>query len=94
MRIYKTKLYTVTGSRFVNRLAGHEHTEHFETVLFGAFVRNRTSICDDRHLFRPDPQKQYRIDDGHLPDYQPTTTGDNLKAEMQRLGAIQAFRVR
>ena len=93
MRIYKTKLYTVTGSRFINRLAGHQHTERFETVLFGAFVRTRTSISDTRHLFRPDSQKRYRIDDGHLPDYQPITTGDKLKAEMQRIGAIQAFRI-
>jgi len=48
---------------------------------------------DIRGIYTPNPTDTFRLQDGHLPPYQPTTTGDKLLAEMRRLGVHKAFRI-
>ena len=44
-------------------------------------------------IYTPSSTDTFRLVDGHLPPYQPTTTGDKLLAEMRRLGIHKAFRI-
>ncbi|GAI91190.1 unnamed protein product, partial [marine sediment metagenome] len=37
-------------------------------------------------VYTPNPSDFFRIGTGRLPPYQPTTTGDKLQVEMERLG--------
>jgi len=92
MRIYKDRLYTVKGTRFINRLAGHAHQEPFEAVVLGKFVRSRYSTRDVANTWHPD-NREYRVDDGHLPDHQPRVNGEALKAFMTQHGLIEAVPV-
>ena len=70
MRIKRDKLYLVIGRYWNNRLAGHEHYVNFTCVVLGSAVRFRFSMDDVCGLWTPDGGT-YRVEDGHLPDYQP-----------------------
>ena len=43
--------------------------------------------------YTPNPKDSFRLLDGHLPPYQPTTTGDKLLSEMRRLNIHSASRI-
>ena len=46
-----------------------------------------------RGIYTPNPTDTFRLQNGHLPPYQPTTTGDKLLAEMRRMGVHKAYRI-
>lgn len=48
---------------------------------------------DIQGVYTPNPKDTFRLQDGHLPPYQPTTSGDKLLNEMRRAGVHKAYRI-
>lgn len=78
----KGKLYHFAGTRWDKR---SHATVPYEIVIIGELVRSyidptqRENDCKGE--FRADG-RTYRIDDGHLPDYQPRVNAAELSALM------------
>jgi hypothetical protein len=66
-------------------------SEPYEQVTLGAFAAQFVK-SDCTGVWVPD-DRTYRIDEGHLPDYQPRVSGRRLLAEMTTLHAHTAHPV-
>ena len=81
-RFHKDRLYRFAGQRWRQSLG---RTEPYEMVIIGSLVRNyidpTARETDCRGEYVPDG-RTYRIDDGHLPDYQPRVSAEELPGLM------------
>lgn len=79
-RFFRDRLYLFRGKRFDS----FSHTTvSYECVVLGAFVGTRATKRDCVGEFIPDG-RVYRIEEGHLPDWQPRVVADQLAREMAR----------
>ena len=81
MRYYRDKLYLVMGETYHPPT---QTTNEFVCVVLGSVVRSKFTRDDVCGPWTPDGGT-YRIEDGHLPDYQPRVKADRL-AEWLRPG--------
>jgi hypothetical protein len=74
MRIQTGKLYVLESNRGIS---GFQDWLHFDLRIVSA---ETARYCRTRVLFEFDPSAPgtYRLDDGHLPDYQPRTDGQGV----------------
>ena len=71
MRIYKCKFYI---AECIPGLSGFQRWNERERYVISGHRASGSDrinvICQYNHL----PNEQFRLEDGHLPDHQPTTT--------------------
>lgn len=81
-RFYKDRLYHFRGEKW-RQILGRKQA--YEMVIVGALVRSYTDPLqretDCLGEWQPDG-RTYRIDDGHLPDYQRRVAANELPALM------------
>ena len=90
-RFFKNRLYHFKGERWVQSLG---QRESYEIVVRGDVVRVYVDVVErDRDCLGEwqEDRRLYRIDDGHLPDYQPRVESYEVNAKMRELHARMAW---
>ena len=71
MRIYKDRFYILRNEKQCNITTGQWSTTPTEIVVTGHIACNRKGAVDSIREFKPTGKGLFRVEDGHLPDYQP-----------------------
>ena len=71
---------------------GNSHDEYSVIDLRG-YRKGYEPRLEILGVYTPNSNDLFRIQTGRLPPYQPTTTGDKLQAEMEKIGSFQAWRI-
>jgi hypothetical protein len=65
----------------------------YSIIDLRGYRRGYEPRLDIQGIYTPNTKDIFRLQDGHLPAYQPTTTGDQLLTEMRKRGVHKAFRI-
>lgn len=84
----------VTQRSIPHPIAGYSkaHKEYSVIDLRG-YRRGYEPRLEIQGIYTLNPKDTFRLQDGHLPPYQPTTAGDKLPSEMRSRGIHKAFRL-
>lgn len=67
--------------------------KEYSVIDLRSYRRGYEPRLEIQGIYTPNPKDTFRLQDGHLPAYQPTTTGDQLLSELRRRGLHKAFRI-
>ena len=89
--IFKAKFYVCRGT-YLARFLSETAPRSYEKVVAGWCFETRGIRADLVGEFVPD-NRVYRVDDGHVPDYQPRVPGAELIGFMQDHAYPEAYPV-
>jgi hypothetical protein len=92
-RLERGRLY-VRKRTLPHQIYGYSQAHDVYSVVdLAGFKKGYEPRSEILGVYTPNPQDTFRLQNGHLPPYQPTTTGDKLQEAMANLPTYEAWRI-
>ncbi len=93
VRIYRDRLYVWTQE--YQGISGFRRHEPMLCAVLGSHVKTRAGCRrDELRPFDYNDGRKWRIEDGHLPEFQPIAYSPYLLEAMQTHGAVSAVEIK